>query len=345
MARRGKEYSKLDNETDETAGTSAAGGLAAGAASPASPPPSFRSTASFIPIPADDPLARSFELDGDEDSDDELYGAPSHAVAAHDADEPREPSAAGPAGTADEAGSSVGSSVGASAGASSSSSPPGLASSNDGVFANITAKPDTSEKPTEETPPSYEEAAADATPPYWETTILSPGAASDDVYIEGLPVGNFFNFAWNMLISMSFQFVGFLLTYLLHTTHAARNGSLAGLGVTLIQYGMYMGSQDDAAAQPNSTAVDNYANADPNSYVVTTIAATNTTGTDAPAGGRSQINVVSLCLNLAGWFLLVKSFLSFFRVRRMERVILQTPSAPGTGPAHVGAGESPETAV
>jgi hypothetical protein len=40
-----------------------------------------------------------------------------------------------------------------------------------------------------------------------------------------------------MLVSISFQFVGFLLTYLLHSTHAARLGSRAGLGVTLIQYG------------------------------------------------------------------------------------------------------------
>jgi hypothetical protein len=40
-----------------------------------------------------------------------------------------------------------------------------------------------------------------------------------------------------MLVSISFQFVGFLLTYLLHTTHAGRLGARAGLGVTLIQYG------------------------------------------------------------------------------------------------------------
>lgn len=39
---------------------------------------------------------------------------------------------------------------------------------------------------------------------------------------------------------MSFQFIGFLLTYVLHTTHAAKYGSRAGLGITLIQYGMYL---------------------------------------------------------------------------------------------------------
>ena len=46
-----------------------------------------------------------------------------------------------------------------------------------------------------------------------------------------------------MLVSCSFQFVGFLLTYLLHTTHAAKNGSRAGLGITLIQYSFYLRSR------------------------------------------------------------------------------------------------------
>ncbi len=60
--------------------------------------------------------------------------------------------------------------------------------------------------------------------------------------IDHLPTGSVFSFLWNLLISISFQFVGFLLTYLLHTTHAARFGSRAGLGVTLIQYGFALRS-------------------------------------------------------------------------------------------------------
>ncbi|KAJ5172907.1 hypothetical protein N7492_005500 [Penicillium capsulatum] len=119
-------------------------------------------------------------------------------------------------------------------GANQSSAP-----SNDGVFANLAAKPERGDK-NEDLPPSYEEAAADATPPYWETTILAPGLSSDEVYVDGLPVGSVFSFVWNAMISMSFQLVGFLLTYLLHTTHAAKNGSRAGLGLTLVQYGFYM---------------------------------------------------------------------------------------------------------
>lgn len=82
-------------------------------------------------------------------------------------------------------------------------------------------------------------------PPYWETTVHAPFSPDSlgEVVIDSLPTGSLFSFFWNMLVSMSFQFVGFLLTYLLHTTHAARLGSRAGLGVTLIQYGFTLRSK------------------------------------------------------------------------------------------------------
>lgn len=144
---------------------------------------------------------------------------------------------------------------------------------SDGVFANLSAKPERRRRGAvpgsaedrgedddledEAQPPTYEIAAADAVPQYWETTILggsvhplanglgwTPGGAHvgaiEDLIVEGLAVGNLFGFVWNLLVSMTFQFVGFLLTYLLHTTHAARCGSRAGLGITLIQYGFYL---------------------------------------------------------------------------------------------------------
>ena len=67
--------------------------------------------------------------------------------------------------------------------------------------------------------------------------------------VDSLPTGSLFSFLWNMLVSISFQFVGFLLTYLLHTTHAAKLGSRAGLGVTLIQYGFAMRSRAEEWAR------------------------------------------------------------------------------------------------
>ena len=103
---------------------------------------------------------------------------------------------------------------------------------------------------------SYLEAQADAVPPYWETTIHAPGLdPGSDMIIDDLPTGSFLIFCLNVFVSFFFQFVGFLLTYLLHTSHAAKFGSRAGLGLTLIQYGFYsrtMNLGDDAQTDGTS---------------------------------------------------------------------------------------------
>ncbi|THV08407.1 hypothetical protein K435DRAFT_10160 [Dendrothele bispora CBS 962.96] len=144
----------------------------------------------------------------------------------------------------------------------------GGGTSNDGVFANVTAKPSRPRTVTEgdetyvvpedsqnEAPPSYSSAQADAVPPYWETTVHAPFSPDSvgEMIIDSLPTGSLFSFLWNMLVSVSFQFVGFLLTYLLHTTHAARLGSRAGLGITLIQYGFTLRSQLENTGNENDT--------------------------------------------------------------------------------------------
>lgn len=101
----------------------------------------------------------------------------------------------------------------------------------------------------QEAPPSYASAQADAVPPYWETTVHAPFSPDSigEMVIDSLPTGSLFSFCWNLLVSVSFQFIGFLLTYLLHTSHAARLGSRAGLGVTLIQYGFALRSRLDSS--------------------------------------------------------------------------------------------------
>ncbi|KAL7424135.1 hypothetical protein Q5752_001720 [Cryptotrichosporon argae] len=145
----------------------------------------------------------------------------------------------------------------------------GLGGGQSGVFANLAARPDgrpdadgesgegpdwVPEESSKDAPPSYQTALRDAVPPYWDTTVVLPSSSSpfgplsssisgDDVLIDGMPSGNFFGFFWNLLVSVSFQFVGFLLTYVLHTTHAAKYGSRAGLGLTLIQFGFSMRSR------------------------------------------------------------------------------------------------------
>lgn len=94
---------------------------------------------------------------------------------------------------------------------------------------------------------SYVEAQADAAPSYWETTVHAPLPldADVDIIIDNLPTGSLFIFASTAFISYFFSFVGFVLTYLLHATHAAKYGSRAGLGLTLIQYGFFSRAVDE----------------------------------------------------------------------------------------------------
>jgi hypothetical protein len=134
------------------------------------------------------------------------------------------------------------------------------------------------EETQKDAPPSYASAQADAVPPYWETTTIhlpsgvSASSIPGEMIIEGLATGTLFSFLWNMLVSISFQFVGFLLTFLLHTTHAAKYGSRAGLGVTLIQYGFALrtrmedvsdGSGHDSTDGSGSSGYSGWRLADP----------------------------------------------------------------------------------
>ncbi|KAF9933769.1 hypothetical protein FBU30_004570 [Linnemannia zychae] len=76
----------------------------------------------------------------------------------------------------------------------------------DGVFSNISAKPEVEgQKDDERHPPAYESAVQDITPPYFEMTVQSPlstgdegSVFGDEILINGLPVGNFFQFLWNI---------------------------------------------------------------------------------------------------------------------------------------------------
>ncbi|KAJ5168062.1 uncharacterized protein N7482_003656 [Penicillium canariense] len=221
-----------------------------------------------------------------------------------------------------------------------------VAQSNDGVFANLAAKPERGEK-NEDLPPSYEEAAADATPPYWETTIVAPGISSDEVYVDGLPVGSVFSFVWNAMISMSFQLVGFLLTYLLHTTHAAKNGSRAGLGLTLVQYGFYMkGSSSEPSG--GDGASDQYVPPpDPNSHSFDPNSVGDTSGGGDGGNAISAITTsewISYILMIVGWFILIRAVSDFLRARRHEQLVLQSPDR-GLGVPVIAEGERSETVV
>ncbi|KND85978.1 Metal homeostatis protein BSD2 [Tolypocladium ophioglossoides CBS 100239] len=211
----------------------------------------------------------------------------------------------------------------------------------DGVFANLSARPERTESEKDEQPPTYEQAAADAAPPYWETTIMAPGfGGSDEVYVDGLPVGSIFSFIWNGMISTSFQIVGFLLTYLLHSTHAAKNGSRAGLGITVIQYGFYMKNME--RDPPAMNGPDGYAAPpDPNSHDFDAGDVTDGGGGGTDNTVREWVPYVFM---VVGWFILIRSVAEYLKARRHEQLVMQSPDR-GLSVPIIAEGETAERVV
>ncbi len=161
------------------------------------------------------------------------------------------------------------------------------------------------------------------------------------------------------MISMSFQLVGFLLTYLLHTTHAAKNGSRAGLGITLVQYGFYMRSSATRGAIPVPDDPQYVQPVDPNnpdydpSKVGDSVAAVAAMAkTQAAVAVESQTTggIASIAssewfayaLMIVGWFILIRAVTDYFKARRHEQLVLQSPDRGASGIAE---GERAETVV
>lgn len=204
-----------------------------------------------------------------------------------------------------------------------------------GVFGNLVAKgeepeTDDGEHASNEKPPSYEEAAADATPSYWETTIMSSDW-SDEVLVGDMPVGSPMHFAWNMLVSAMFSVIGFVVCYLFHTTHAARSGSLAGLGCTLIQSSY---SFDTSATAP-STPPDEFTPDDPNNFDGSMMSGTIThpqnmnddCGDRGPGGDGTTASahapLISNLLFIVGCILIVHGLAEYLRAQFIKTRILR----------------------
>lgn len=307
---------------------------------PSSPPPSFRShdssprTSTHLQqseVEAERLLEDAFGGPPSEDEDDDDNHHHRHpTTTSYDADVPSTTSQSEPLATSSHTRPAT----------SDTRIHGGGSGTRDGVFANISATSARDEEVDEKPPVSpllfihqantnttfqtYEQSQQDPTPPYWETTILTPGGFnSDDVFVDGLLVGSLFSFVWNALISMSFQLIGFLLTYLLHTTHAAKHGSRAGLGITLIQYGFAMRGAPPMPSEPpghdkipSVPADPNEHNFDPDDVVP-----------DASAGFSSGDTGgwLSYVLIIAGWLLLIKGTSDFVRARRQEQLVRASP--------------------
>ncbi|KAL0565679.1 hypothetical protein V5O48_016339 [Marasmius crinis-equi] len=222
----------------------------------------------------------------------------------------------------------------------------GGGSENDGVFANVTAKPQPAqvvrtsdgnihlvpEETQKEAPPSYQSAQADAVPPYWETTVVAPsvpGESGSDMIIDDLPSGSVWVFFINAFISFSFNFIGFLFTFLLHTSHAGKYGSRAGLGLTLIQYGFYSRRMDnmDYPEEDTTSAIPATGSIPDSPGPMATGIPSSSTAPDPSATDNIQLDVISprdwlaFIFMTAGWFLFLTSCVGYWRVKRWEASI------------------------
>ena len=160
------------------------------------------------------------------------------------------------------------------------------------------------------------------------------------------------------MISMSFQLVGFLLTYLLHTTHAAKNGSRAGLGITLVQYGFYMraGAHKSSPAPPPDGNNPAFAPpADPNSHDFDQSATSDSAGAAAAAAltpsaqstsasSGAGTDWLAYALMIVGWFILIRAASDFIKARKHEKLVLQSPDR-GLNVPVVADNERPEAVV
>lgn len=207
----------------------------------------------------------------------------------------------------------------------------------DGVFRNLMAKPDSeSSRVTEEIhPPTYEEAAVDASPEYWESTIISP-MYEDEVFIQGLPVGNVANFIWNLLVTVAFQLVGFVLCYLLHTSHAAKHGTRSGLGITFILFGhsqlptnsgrsdkIPVRYQPDNADLRDVTISLSIKNGKIDSYSL----GFQHDSDSMVAGAIYKAPYLAYAMIAFGIFILIKAIIDFWSMKQVEKKILAPPLA------------------
>ncbi|KAK8085816.1 hypothetical protein PG997_007087 [Apiospora hydei] len=281
-----------------------------------SPPPSFHSRASSLERRrqgVDPTLADAFDNDDDDSDDDEpddrqrLVRGNSFPVDAGNSAPSSQTRAAAPSLPPRQP-----TQWPTPAAASNATHVPGMTYGagiqSDGVFSNMMARPERGEKVVEEQPPTYEQAAADAAP-------------------HGMPVGSIFSFIWNGMISMSFQFVGFLLTYLLHSTHAAKNGSRAGLGIILIQYGFYMKGAAPGGDGMSGAPQDGYAQPpDPNSHDFDPNAvSTGENGSGNSLSDLASSEWIAYILMIVGWFILIRAVSDYIRARRHEQLVLQSP--------------------
>lgn len=206
----------------------------------------------------------------------------------------------------------------------------------DGVFRNLAAKPDRELDilGREQHPPTYEEAAADSTPEYWEVGVVNP-VFEDEVFVRGLPVGSFGNLLWNAVMTVAFKMVAFVLCYLLHTSHAAKEGTRIGFGAMLIMYGYQIlptnfGSPDRIPPRLQPAAANKLVYEQAHSFKIngkidTYVLNISPFVRSADNFGGNHEPYLAYGVIAFGLFSIFLAFVNFYQVKQDERKMLAPP--------------------
>lgn len=209
---------------------------------------------------------------------------------------------------------------------------------NDGVFTNLSARPTTCQQPPPQDLPSYGDTMEDPVPPYWESQVQS--AWGDEVYVDGLPVGSILSVIWTAIVSSMFQFVGFVVTYLLHTSHGSRAGSQIGLSVSLINLGL---ASLPVKSQSSVTKLSQWVPDKPSSIDFNPADFQGSWDTfKSSLGGNvthedvkphSQI-LVAYCLIIGGGLITLRALWDFYRVKKLEWSVTHPANDPSLTPVN-----------
>ncbi|KAI9294592.1 hypothetical protein K502DRAFT_349839 [Neoconidiobolus thromboides FSU 785] len=218
--------------------------------------------------------------------------------------------------------------------------PPTMGAINDGVFANLSAKPSTepnrgdgnsnSLPPPPLLPPNewdgetesngqlpgYDTVMQEPAPPCFDESTGHARTLSaldiDDLLVEGLPVGGLVSFVWNAFISSLFHYIGFVITYFLHINHAGRLGSLIGLGITLLNQGfeiqaIYYNSNLELIGEQDKKEINDL-------FAIDGILPATTVW-------------FAYILMLLGFLIIVKCSMEYVRLRKQQSDLLQNPES------------------
>lgn len=217
-------------------------------------------------------------------------------------------------------------------------SPPATGASietTDGVFANLSARPVACATEAAPALPTYNETLEDPVPPYWESQVQA--SWGDEVYVDGLPVGSVISVIWTAVVASMFQFVGFVVTYLLHTSHGSKAGSQLGLCVSLVNLGL---ASLPVKHDTDTTRLGRWIPNNPSAFDFDTNTDSKTDTFKSSLGSvlhedsrpHSQV-LVAYCLIAGGILVAVRALWDFYRVKRLEWTVTHASTNTGLAPS------------